>query len=45
MKLEVFTLRMEAGSGVFDDKELAAFQTDKEVIEVSARAQITMPRF
>lgn len=35
MKIKVFTLRMKAETGAFDDKELAEFQMGKDVIELS----------
>ena len=35
MKLKIFTLRMNPATGKFDDAELAAFQSDKDVIELS----------
>ncbi|MBI4800966.1 MAG: HRDC domain-containing protein [Elusimicrobia bacterium] len=35
MKLKIFTFRMNPETGKFDDNELARFQTDKDVIEVS----------
>ncbi len=35
MKLRVFTLRMNPATALFDDKELADFQLDKDVLEIS----------
>jgi len=35
MKLKIFTLCMEPSSGKFDDRELAEFQSGKDVIELS----------
>lgn len=35
MKLKIFTLRMNPATGEFDDAELAAFQSDKDVLELS----------
>jgi len=35
MKLKIFTLRMVPATGKFDDSDLAKFQTDKDIIEVS----------
>ena len=35
MKLKVFTLRLDPATGLFDDREVVEFQTDKEVLEVS----------
>ena len=35
MKLKVFTVRMNPATGLFDERDLAAFQIGKEVIEVS----------
>ncbi len=35
MKLKIFTLRLNPATGLFDEGELANFQSGKDVIEIS----------